>query len=447
MLFRSQFLRHNAIFMIGAISVGFLNYAFYPIMGRVLEPIAFGEVQVLFSLFTQITIFLGVLSLLTVSIVANYDDHTKRDRMVAELEKLALHVSVILVIVTAAVSPWLRGFFHFNEALPFVLLAVAVLAGTPLAFRSGFLRGCKKFGLVTIVGLSASVGNIVFSVGLALAGLGSAGVLAGLAAGQFIAFCLAAFFARKQGLKTGHAVFSDTIASVKSKAIKNLKKASIDFKLIAPELRYAGLVLVGSLCVTGLFSLDTVVVKHYFDAGTAGLYAGVATVARIIFYATASVLQVMLPSVKIQAANKSGTGQGNRQLLGKSLALLLAVGGLPLIVFAVFPDKLIGLLMGHDYTPYAHLLPWLGLAMLIIAVFNLLIMYHIALRQYAAGIIAVIGIVATFLLILAHHQTLDQVVANICIGSTLSLVLLGAWSSRRLLTRGQPRTQEGGMQT
>jgi O-antigen/teichoic acid export membrane protein len=437
--------------MAGAVGVGFLNYAFYPIMGRILQPDAFGEVQVLFSLFAQITIFLNVLSLLTVTITANYTDLGRRDRMVRELEKLALAGGVTFVIAAALAAPVLRNFFHFEHTLPFVLLALAVLAGTPLAFRSGFLRGRKKFGLVTSISLAASVANIIFSASLATAGLGSAGVLAGLAIGQAIGFGLAAFLARQQGLGSTRAIamakvgdagaadLSDLSDSSSGSNPRDIKKGGIDFSLITPELKYAGLVLIGSLCVTSMYSLDTIVIKHYFDAQTAGLYAGIATVGRIIFFITASVLQVMLPSVKQQAGK-----QQNQRLLSKSLLLLLVTGGLPLLAFTLFPERIITLLMGNTYAPYAHLLPALGLAMLIVAALNLLVMYHIALRRFAAGIIAVAGIVSTYLLIILFHHTPGQIVACLCIGSTLSLVVLGVWSGRQVLTRAPARTQEGG---
>lgn len=414
-ILHSTFLRHNAVFLVGGISVGLLNYAYYPIMGRLLQPGSFGEVQALFSLFAQVAIFLNVLSLLTVTVVANYSDETKRNRMVSELEKLALACSALLVVTAALAAPLLQDFFHFEHALPFILLAVAILAGTPLAFRSGFLRGRRKFGLVTTVSIAASLGNIGFSAGLALAGFGSAGALAGLAIGQFSGFVLAAVLAKRHGL---------------TNAVSFKKFRAIDFKLIAPELRYASLVLVGSLAVTSLYSLDVIVVKHYFDAHTAGLYAGIATVARIIFFATASVLQVMMPSIKRQQ-----TGTSNKRMLGKSLLLLLTIGGLPLAVFCIIPSKVIGLLMGATYLPFAHLLPWLSLAIFLIAIFNLLVMYHIALRRFAAGFIALAGIAATYLLLGLHHQTVDAVVTSLCIGSTLSLLALGAWSGIRYVTQ------------
>jgi O-antigen/teichoic acid export membrane protein len=414
-LLRSRFLRHNAIFLFGAVAVGALNYVYYSIMGRILSPASFGEVQVLFSLFAQIAIFLNVLSLLTVTIVANYSDPDRRNRMVLELEKLALLGSFAIVIIAMLAAPLLQSFFHFDHTLPFVLLAAAILAGTPLAFRSGFLRGRKRFGLVTVVSVATSLGNIIFAAGLALGGMGSAGALAGLAIGQLTGFALAAFLARRHGL-------------VGSFSFKKLR--AIDFKLVAPELRYALLVLIGSLAITGLYSLDVIVVKHYFDAHTAGLYAGIATVARIIFFATASVLQVMLPSVKLQRSMGS-----NSRLLGKSLLLLIGIGGLPLLTFTLFPEQVIQLLMGTAYLPYAHLLPWLGLAIFIIAILNLLVMYHIALRRFAAGLIALAGITCTYALVILHHRTVGEVVAGLCIGSCLSLVVLGAWTGGRYITR------------
>ena len=73
----SAFLRHNAIFFVGAVAVGALNYLYYPILGRMLNIESFGEVQTLVSLFVQLQIFLTVMSQVTVNVVANYEDEDR----------------------------------------------------------------------------------------------------------------------------------------------------------------------------------------------------------------------------------------------------------------------------------------------------------------------------------------------------------------------------------
>ncbi len=116
----SSFLRQNAVFFLGAVCVGVLNYAYYPIISRLLNVQAYGEVQTLVSLFLQLLIFLTVLSQVTVNVVANYEDELRKQQVVYELEKLALFVSIGLFIIAAAFSWKIKSFFHFQSVWPFI---------------------------------------------------------------------------------------------------------------------------------------------------------------------------------------------------------------------------------------------------------------------------------------------------------------------------------------
>ena len=420
---QSTFLRHNAIYFVGSLSIGFLNYLFYPVLGRVLKPASFGEVQVLASLFLQIGIFLNVLGLLTVNIVANYNDAAKRNRMISELERLAVLVGVALLAITIGCGGVLRDFFHFGAALPFILMIVALLVTVPLAFRSAYLRGIKRFSLVAWVGVIAALADLLLAAGLAWAGFGSSGVMLGLILAQVIAFGYAANRARRHGFTE---VFDGHFFRLP------------DFKLLIPELRYAVLVLVGSLVMTGMYSLDTVVVKHYFDAHTAGLYAGISTVARIIFFLTASVTQVLLPSVKLQNNIRE-----NRQTLWKSVGLLVLVGGVTAAVFALLPQFVIRVLMGATYLPYAYLLPRLGFVLLAISLLNLFVMYFLALRRFGIALIVVVGIVAVLGFIKLDHHSVVAIINNLLYGTAfmfgLLVIWLGATKLSRVLNYGKAR--------
>jgi O-antigen/teichoic acid export membrane protein len=403
----STFIRHNTIFFFGSLGMGFLNYLYYPVLGRLLHPDSFGEVQTLSSLFAQITIFLSVLGLLTVNIVANYDDEGKRNRLIAELERLAVLVGTALLFITILVSIPLQHFFHFASSLPFSVLTLAVLVSVPLTFRSAYLRGLKRFGLVSVIGIIGATADLILAAALVVMGFGTTGAILGLVLGQAIAFGFAIVQARRNG-------FSESLRSTLIRMP--------DLKLIKPELKYALLVLVCSLSITGMYSLDSIVVKHYFNAQTAGLYAGISTVARIIFFLTASVAQVLLPSIHLR-----GTARDNQRVLIKSLLLLVAVGGATLIVFAALPKLIIRILMGSKYLVYADLLPRLGLVLFIISVINLFIMYHMALRHYAIMFIGVFGICITAIFLRLQHQTLQAVIDSLLYGSLTMMACLALW--------------------
>lgn len=414
----SEFLRHNAIFFVGSVAIGVLNYIYYPILGRLLEPAPFGEVQTLVSLFLQLAIFLGVLGNLTVNIVANHGDEPAGRRTMLELEKLSLIVSFIGLAIVVVLAPVLQQFFKFESFVPFIILAVAIVVSVPSTFRSAYLRGKKRFGLTSVAGLVAAAAKLAFSVVLIWLGFGTIGAITGLVLAQLASFAYAAIKARQIG-------FDQSLWT-------NFFQPP-DMKLVLPELKYAGLVLVSSLTITALYSIDIIAVKHYFDAHTAGEYAGIATVARIIFFLTASIAQVLLPSVMLR--NAAGK---NRDILFKSLALTAMVGGSALLAFWVMPDFITRLLMGDEYARFAYLLPRLGLVVFVVSLLNLLMLYFMALRHYAIAFIAIMGLAVTCGLVGIHHDSLQAIVDSMLGGSVALATLLAAWMLLRI-TRSKRR--------
>lgn len=95
----SPFLRHNAVFLAGSLGVAALNYLFYPILGRIMSPADFGEVQTLTSLFTQAAIFLTILTYVTIHVTVNTPDEQERNQTLLGLEKVAMIAGYSLLTV------------------------------------------------------------------------------------------------------------------------------------------------------------------------------------------------------------------------------------------------------------------------------------------------------------------------------------------------------------
>ncbi len=417
----SEFLRHNAIFFAGSMAIGALNYLYYPILGRMLAPAAFGEVQTIVTLFLQLAVFLGVIGNLTVNIVANHPGEKAAQRTMMELERLALIVSVICLAVTAIIAPQLRNFFQFKDTLPFIVLAVAMVISVPATFRSAYLRGSKAFGAASVAGLISAAAKLLLSVLFVKLGWGVSGAIFGLVIAQALSYLYAAMQAQRSGYKTPSGASWFTLPNI---------------KLIQPELKYAGLVLVCSLTTTMLYSVDVIAVKHYFDAHTAGLYAGLATVARIMFFLTGSIAQVLLPSVKLKQPSSA-----NRAVLAKSAVLTSMVGGGVLLMFWIMPSRVVNLLMGEGYEPYAHLLPRLSLVIFTVSLLNLVMLYFMALRRYAIGFLGILGITVTCGLVGMYHDSPQAIIDSMLYGVTGLGVSIMVWL---LLTRRPAKTEGGG---
>jgi O-antigen/teichoic acid export membrane protein len=405
----STFLRHNLIFFGGSVAVGVLNYLYYPVMGRLLAPASFGEVQALISLFLQITVFLLVLGLVTITIVANYKDTTSRNAVVLEFEKLAFCISLLLLAAAIIFQDNLKHFLQFESSTPFILLAVALVASVPFTFRGAFLRGKQRFALASTVNILGAGGKLVFAVLFVALGYGTAGAIGGLVCAQVMASIFATWQAYRFGL---HRHTDQPFWRLPS------------LRILRPEFGYGLLVLVGSLIVTLQYSVDVLVVKHFFDPHVAGLYAGVASVARIVVFLTASIALVLMPMVKIEHAAAK-----NRHLLIKSLVLCITLGLPVVILFSLAPAWVMQLLMDDGFEGVAGLLPRLSLALFVVSILNVFVSYYLALRQFWLAPAVLIGGLATYGLMIFNHGSLSAIVNDVLIGSLAMLAVLGLWAS------------------
>ena len=394
------FLRNNAVFFVGTIIYSLLNFLFYPVMGRLLTPNYFGEVQTLFSILSHVTIFFNVLGLVVINIVANQKDRKTANKTIIELEKFALLLSFATFAVFLILVVPLKHFFQFSTSWPLVGLGVTILFSMPSAFRRAVLQGAKDFVALSWSNIIFSVLKLIFAVVLVLLGLKTLGTILAVLIAQIASLAYIIWRLKKMG---------------ENYRLRDTKMSLPDMTAIKPELVYSGLTLVISLIFTIQYSIDVLSVKHYFSPSVAGLYAGISTISNIIFFAAGSVNGVLLATIKIGST-------ANKILLRKSLILTLLVCGGIFTVFTLFPQKIIRLLIGETYVSYAHYLVGISLALLLVSIANLLFIYYLAQRAYAIGIVAISGSVITYLLMLANHASVQAIINNVITGSAVLLV-------------------------
>lgn len=400
-----RFCATTLFFFGGSVAVGILNYAFYPILGRLLAPSYFGEVQTLFSLIAHLSVFFAVLGLVVVNLVANRDqqDVTKASatKAIVELEKVALLFSLLLFGLFLLLLVPLKNFFHFGSIGPLLGMGFTILLAVPFTFRRGVLQGHHDFNGISWAGIINALLKIVFAASLVMAGLKTGGAV--------LALILA------QVLTLGYVIWRLHNRQLTYR-FDWRRWSRPNFELVRPQLVYAGVAFVVSSIFTLQYSIDLLTVKHYFPAHEAGLYAGISTISNIIFFGTTSVAGVLFASVNV------GNPKRNFHLLKRSVQLTLLIGGGALLVFALLPNVIIHLLIGSAYTSYAQYLPREGLALLLVALANLLFLYYMAQRRYAISLIAATGATLTLMLMHLNHDSITAIINNVIIGSLLLLV-------------------------
>lgn len=396
----SPFLKHNAVFFIGSLSVAALNYLYYLVLGRMLSPSDFGEVQTLTSLFAQAAIFLSILTYVTIHVTVNAPDKQQRNQTLLALEFISLASGGALLAAALLSAGLLREFFNFSSVWPFFALIAALGISIPTVLRMSFLRGNKLYAKASFVDGIGSASKLVLSPLLVLAGLRSFGAVTGLALSQVISLVVGTVWSYRRGLKGF-----------------GFRRRHMNLDALRPQMRYALAVFMVSGCVAAMLSLDMIAVKHYFQPDQAGTYAGMTSVARIVFYVTAPFTGVLLTLVSLRAPE----GKNLRWLKG-SIALILLFGGGATLFLTLFPDFMIRLFIGSKYLLFSDSLPKLSLAMLLLGLANTLLMYQIAMRRFKYGILAISVTFLTVGMLYMRHNTPEQVVEGILAGSVALVI-------------------------
>ncbi len=398
------FLNGYAIWFSGSMIVAVLNYIFHPILGRLMDPIAFGDVQALISLIAQVGILFGAFSVVAVNITTNFDNHEDRDAMIAELQRISFYIVGFGIVVILLWISELKSFFNFSSVYPFIGLAIMLPISSAATFRSAYLHGSGRFKDLSVSGVVSSITRLLFAVSLVILGLGSLGATIGIVLAVITSYFYL-FWRTKNDLHL---------------KIKNnfhlLEKGSI-----RKEIVYGVLVLFATTLVTLFFTIDVLVVKYFFSAYEAGLYSGISAVAKVIFFAIVPVSGVLFSSIKLQNTQKE-----NMIILSKSLVISILVGLVGLLTFYLFHDMTIKVLIGQKYLSLSYLLPKVGLIMFLSAVLNVLVFYFLALRRFFLIPVSILGIGVMWLLIINNHSDLNSILNNMLFGlvSIISILII-----------------------
>jgi O-antigen/teichoic acid export membrane protein len=415
------FYRHALMFMAASLITSVLNYIYYPIMGRMIGVEGYGELQVLTSFLLQLTtVFIG-LNLISVNIVANHDERESKALIIA-LQKVVFWFVALACVGVLLVSPQLKHFFHFSSSWPFVLLIPSLLVDAIAVFWTAYLQAKRDFTSLSFYTILTGGGKIVFSVLFVKLGLGVAGGILGIAAGLWLSL-IAVRLITKHELPP----LLQTLAWPKRHEI-NLIKRHVTFIVE---------VIVALIGMSVLLSIDVMLVKHLFSAEYAGQYSGVSTVARIIFYASAPLVSVMLPAITLRSLKAS------KQAFYRTLGLSMTICVAGLLVFTLLSHFIMRVLLGEQFAAASSWLPLLSVVALLVTVTNIMVNYLLALRSHLALVISLTSLALATILIFLHHDTINQIVASASIGllAGQAIFWVATFVTRGNLVRGE--TGEG----
>ncbi len=396
------FFRRYAVYFTGSMIVAFLNYAFHPILGRLLSPADFGDVQAFLSLLTQITIIFLAFSVVTVNITANIEDPQERDAVVTELQKILFRIVGVFLVLLLLSASKISSFFNFSTISPIIGLGIILLIATKTIFPSAYLQGSGRFAELSLSGIIFSFGRLIFAVIFILLGARVFGAVFGIVLSYLTLFAYL-FYKTRDSFRLG----AKTNVHV-------LEKGRIE-----KELKYGMLVFFATGLVTIYYTSDILIIKHYFEPTEAGIYSGISAIAKILFFVIGPGATVLFSSIKIRQTFKE-----NCLAFKKSLLTSIIIGGIGLFIFYIFSDIVVSIMIGAKYLPFAHFLPKAGVVMLLSALVNIFVYYFLALRRFFLIAISLLGAVSMGFILLRGHTDIDEILNNLILSLSAIIILL-----------------------
>jgi len=396
---RNRLVRQNLILFFGGLVAGVGGFVYHAIAGRVLGPEVYSQVAFLIAVYAIGTgpalIIVVVLARYTAMLSARGDPGV-RSLLARTIRLIAIPCLVLILLTTLLAHPIAR-YGHVGSSIPILVLGFSIALVWQVAIPRGILQGLQLF---TSLSLNLSVELIVRTAVVFLllkAGYAVSGAMAAAFIGLVFAFFLGLWSLRDHFRRGQSRVYLRVMAN---------------FSLTAS---------VGIIGVLILYNQDVILAKHYLTDHDAGIYGGLNKIGTILYFLTLSVSQVLFPRVVEAVAKEQSPGR----ILLSSAGILTALGACALLVFAVAPGLVVGILFGPSFRDAIPLVFPVGLIGLSLSLDNLLVQFFMAVHDRVFIPILAVGVVAEAGLIVLFHAHVGQVVLDVLAALIGLLVLLG----------------------
>jgi len=153
---------------------------------------------------------------------------------------------------------------------------------------------------------------------------------------------------------------------------------------------------------------NVIIVKHIATGRQAGSYAAAAVAAKAIMWVAIGLSLYLVP----EAARRARLRERPTGVLTTTLGLIALVGVPMVLVYAAAGRSILRIAFGHKFVSAAGALPWLGLALCLLACTYLAVQYHLALHRWRFIVALAVAAIA-------------QPAALVAIGANLTPIALG----------------------
>lgn len=409
MNFITRLIHHELIsgtfyMFIGSMFGNFLAFLLNLFLARSLSYADYAIFASLLSVITLAAIPAGSMNTVIVKFATDFfvkNENDKLKTLYLIFFKFLLGLSLFIIVFFFIFSIPLMNYLHINNIWYVIVTGFVISSFYLNTLNNAFLQSLLKFKFMALLSIFGSFIKLITGVILVILGYKVFGGLGALLLMIFGTFLVA---------------YIPLIKILKEKSSD--KKISINTKQM---FFYAVPTFITVLFLTSFTTMDVILIKHFFDPHTAGFYAGLSLIGKVIFYFTAPIPAVMFPLL----VKRHSTGKNFVNLF--YLALLLVI--LPSIAitafYFIFPQFVINLFLGGR--EYLYIVPYLGIFGLYLTVFSLVnvcVNFFLSLNKTNISTLVVLAAISQIILIYIFHSDFYQIIGVSLFVSVLLFIAL-----------------------
>lgn len=395
----------SIVMLLNTTLVSVLNFAYNVVMARMLGPSKFGHVTVSVTLLMLASAVTLSFQLVCAKFVARNQAAGAKAGIYRSLRSRAWLMSLSLGGALFLAQRPIADYLRLPDPRILAVLAAGIAVYVPLGVRRGAMQGLCSFRRLSGSFIVEALTRFVTGVVLVAAGYGVLG-----AVGAISAAVLAAYLFPPLGNELNVQTEAGNPASF-------------------GEGIQAIVFFIGQVIIC---NIDVLLVKHFFAPDVAGLYAAVALVGRLLYFASWSVISAMFPvSAAVEAKN-----EGPRMTI-VPLSIVLALSLVFILTLRLFPHLIIHTVFGVEFHQGEPLLPLYATATGLYSLSVVLIAYEMSRRIANTGWLQLIFSGILVLGIGTFHHTLREVIVVQIVLMSFMLILVSFPFLRRYRQAGR----------
>jgi O-antigen/teichoic acid export membrane protein len=379
--------------------VSILNFVYNVVMARMLGPSKFGHVTASVTLLMLASSVTLAFQLVCAKFVARNEKPGAKARVYRSLLGKAWLVSLALGSAIFIAQKPMAWYLNLPNSWILAVLAIGIAAYVPLGVRRGAFQGLCSFRRLSASFIVEALTRLVTGALLVAAGYGVLGAVGAISAAVLAGYLLPRMppEMRIKSEEGYPASFSEGIQAI---------------------VFFVGQVII---CNT-----DILLVKHFFAPDVAGLYAAVALVGRLLYFASWSVVSAMFP---VSAAAQP-QDEDPKVIFLPALAVV-GMSAAFILTLSLFPHLIIHTIFGVEFHQGEPLLALYAAATGTYSLSVVIMAYEMSRRIANTGWLQLVFSGVLVLAIGTFHSTLREVIVVQIVLMAVMLVLVSIPFLRR----------------